>query len=585
MGRTIRWRLTIPYALLVIAAMLGLSLYLVSALRTSYLDRLKSNLAGEARVIAEAARPLIVSPPDRTALEALAHRYADLLRRRVTLIATDGTVLGESETDPALMENHLGRPEVQAALKGQEFGDLRLSATLHEKMMYLAVPIQSNGRILGVARVAVSVASIEAEIARFRQTIYLAALVTIALAILTTTLLTGYALRPLGELTRAAQRMASGDLQPTLLPTSRDEIGQLNLAFNQMADHLREKIDALRSEQDKLSAVLARMTDGVIIVDAQGEVELINPAAARLFRVNQASAIGKTLIEVVRQHQLAELWQRCVQTGEQQSTTLELSSERLFLQGIATSLKQSLPGSILLLVQDLTRLRRLETVRQDFISNVSHELRTPLASLKALTETLQEGALEDPPAARRFLTRMDTEVDTLTQMVRELLELSRIESGRVPLKLESVSVQDLLNPAVERMRLQAERAGLRLSLECPADLPAVQADSERIGQVLVNLLHNAVKFTPPGGEIHVVASAEPGRVVIQVRDSGVGIAEKDLARIFERFYKADRARSGGGTGLGLSIARHLVEAHGGKIWAESTPGSGSIFSFDLPVAA
>jgi two-component system phosphate regulon sensor histidine kinase PhoR len=226
----------------------------------------------------------------------------------------------------------------------------------------------------------------------------------------------------------------------------------------------------------------------------------------------------------------------------------------------------------------------LETVRRDFVSNVSHELRTPLAALKALAETLEQGAIDDPPAAQRFLQRMDHEIDTLIQLVQELLELARIESGRVPVAKEAITPLDLTHEAVERMRLQAERAGLALSLELPEGLPAVLADRGRMEQVLVNLLHNAIKFTHPGGTIRVSAKQQGDWVIFAIHDSGIGIQPDDLARIFERFYKADPARSGGGTGLGLSIARHLVEAHNGRIWAESQPGMGSTFFFTLPVA-
>ena len=226
-------------------------------------------------------------------------------------------------------------------------------------------------------------------------------------------------------------------------------------------------------------------------------------------------------------------------------------------------------------------IRRLESVRRDFVSNVSHELRTPLASLKALTETLQEGALEDPPAARRFLLRMDDEIDNLTQLVHELLELSRIESGKVPLEQRATRPDELLGLVAERMQIQAARVGLALRVECPADLPLVSADMTRMEQVLVNLVHNAIKFTPKG-EIFLSAYRENRSVVFFVRDTGVGISSEDLPRIFERFFKADRSRSGGGTGLGLSIARHVVEAHGGRMWVDSQPGQGSVFSFCLP---
>jgi two-component system phosphate regulon sensor histidine kinase PhoR len=242
------------------------------------------------------------------------------------------------------------------------------------------------------------------------------------------------------------------------------------------------------------------------------------------------------------------------------------------------------PGGVLIVMQDLTQLRKLEKVRSDFVSNVSHELRTPLASIKALTETLQEGALEDPPAARRFLGRMEIEIDNLTQMVQELLELSKIESGRVPLRRQFISSSEIIDKVVERMQVQAERSGLSLTADYPVDLPQVFADPERIGQVFVNLIHNAIKFTRPGGKIFVHAYSDRGRVVFKVQDDGIGIEPDALQRIFERFYKIDRARSSGGTGLGLSISKHLIESHGGRIWVESEIGKGSAFFFTLPLA-
>jgi len=222
-------------------------------------------------------------------------------------------------------------------------------------------------------------------------------------------------------------------------------------------------------------------------------------------------------------------------------------------------------------------------VRRDFISNLSHELRTPLASLKALAETLQDGALDDPPAARRFIDQIQIEVDALTQMVTELLELSKIESGRLSLDLAPAAACDLLDSASRRMQLQAERAGLNLRVECVDDLPKVKIDSQRLEQVLVNLIHNAVKFTRSGGEVVLFAEAGIGEVRFAVRDSGIGIPADDVTRIFERFYRVDKSRTGSGTGLGLSIAKHIVEAHNGKIWAESVEGRGSTFYFSIPV--
>jgi two-component system phosphate regulon sensor histidine kinase PhoR len=390
--------------------------------------------------------------------------------------------------------------------------------------------------------------------------------------------------RPLLELTETANNMTEGDTTaPPFATPSYDEVTQLSHAFHTLVTQLRTQIQALETEQGKLAAVLEQMTDGVIIVDEQGLVEMINPAAARLFETDGDEALAHSLAEIVRQHQLVELWQQCQETGDEQAIMMELLHQHRFIQSIVISMGEALPDKYLLLFQDLTRMRRLETARRDFVTNISHELRTPLASIKALTETLHGGALDDPPAAERFLDRMITEVDALTQIVSELLELTRIESGQAPLKIKSTKPGKLVKKAVKRLGEQAERAGVQLETECPEDLPEIYADSSRLGQVLRNLLHNAIKFTPEGGQVILKARQDVDIVEFSVADNGIGIPADDLPRIFERFYKADHARSEDGTGLGLAIARHLVEAHGGRIWVESTEGRGSTFYFTVPI--
>lgn len=358
------------------------------------------------------------------------------------------------------------------------------------------------------------------------------------------------------------------------------ELGTLSSAITSMISTLNVELSRLDAERARLDTVLEQITDGVLIADENGIIQLANPAAGRLFQTS--NPVGRSIAEVVRHHQFAEAWRRCQQTRQLQSEAVEVPTRHQYLQlVIIPDLHSS--GS-LLLAQDLTRIRRLETVRRDFISNLSHELRTPLASLKALTETLQDGALEDPPAARRFIDQIQTEVEALSQMVTELLELSRIESGRFTLDLKPVPPHELLDSARRRMSLQAERAGLYLREECEDDLPKVQIDLQRLEQVLVNLIHNAVKFTRPGGEILLKAEAKSGEVRFSVRDTGTGIPSDELPRIFERFYRVDKSRTGSGTGLGLSIAKHIIEAHKGRIWAESIEGQGSTFYFTIPVA-
>ena len=384
------------------------------------------------------------------------------------------------------------------------------------------------------------------------------------------------------RLTRYARALRSAS--PLAPPLAERELEELSMVVRTALGNFDRQLATLNQDHDRLAAVLDQMTDGVLIADAAGIVQFANPAARRLF--NSADAAGHTVTEVVRYHQLVEAWQRSRQTNQLQSESLEVPARRQFLQLIVLPDKHA-SGS-LLFVQDLTRVRRLETVRRDFISNISHELRTPLASLKALTETLQAGALSDEEAGPWFLERISIEVDALSQMAQELLDLSRIESGQVKLDLADLQPILLLQSAAERMRMQAERAELDLRVDCRDGLSAVRGDQTRLEQVLVNLIHNAVKFSRHHGS--VVLSAEEahdavgeGMVQFAIQDTGVGIPADEVGRIFERFYRVDKARKGSGTGLGLSIARHIVEAHGGNIWVESTEGQGSTFFFTIPV--
>lgn len=368
-------------------------------------------------------------------------------------------------------------------------------------------------------------------------------------------------------------------LRTTDATTEIRELEAISSAITSMITNANQKLADTESERARLATVLEQMTDGVLIADSHGIVQFANPAAGRLFQTSDPT--NRSIAEVVRHHQLVEAWRRCQQTRQMQSESVELPTRHQYLQLVVIPDQHS-SGS-LLLAQDLTRIRRLETVRRDFVSNLSHELRTPLASLKALTETLQDGALEDPPAARRFIDQIQIEVDALTQMVTALLELSRIESGRLILDLKPIAPSDLLISASKRMAMQAERASLRLRVKYAQNLPPVNMDLQRLEQVLVNLIHNAVKFTRPGGEVVLFAEPDQGLVRFAVQDTGIGIPEEDISRIFERFYRVDKSRTGSGTGLGLSIAKHIVEAHGGKIWAESIERQGSTFYFTIPM--
>jgi two-component system phosphate regulon sensor histidine kinase PhoR len=378
--------------------------------------------------------------------------------------------------------------------------------------------------------------------------------------------------RKLHQLTRSIR-------DPKTAQPHANEIDGLVSVLESRRAEFSNELAALRTENERLATVLEQLTDGVLIADADGRVQFANPAAGRLFGTDHPTR--QSVAQVVRNHQLIEAWKRCQQTRLLQIESVEIPTRKQYLQLIV--IPDEHESGSLLLVQDLTQVRKLEAVRRDFISNVSHELRTPLASLKALTETLQSGALEDPEAGPRFLERIHTEVDALTQMTQELLDLSRIESGQVQLNFEAIVPRKLIHSAADRMKAQVERASLTLEVKCDDGLPSIHADKNRLEQVLVNLIHNAVKFTKPGGRITLGVEAVPGGVRCSVLYTVVGIPSESLTRIFERFYRVDSSRTGSGTGLGLSISRHIVEAHGGKIWAESDEGRGSVFYFEIPL--
>jgi two-component system phosphate regulon sensor histidine kinase PhoR len=584
MRNTLLYRIALPFLILILIIVSGLSYYYVSVIRNAYIDTFSKSLETDSLVVADQVSAYLSNSSDSTAIQRIVDHYAGLMGLRISIIDQNGKVVADTQSDPAEMGDHSGRKEVSASLNGGVGMDIRASETLGQNMLYIAVPIKSNESIIGVARSSISLSSMDAKILALQRAIVLTAIATAFLAITIAFFLTRRTLRPLEQLTHIVSQLEHGNFNGKMLTERNDEIGKISHAFIQLVNRLKNEIEGFKLERSTLNAVLTHMTDAVIIVDGNGVVQLCNPSAERIFDIKKNMAVGKSLVEVARNHQLVELWKECLDSRKQKSTTLEISPNKLFVQGITTPMEDVFPGGVLIVMQDLTQLRKLEKVRSDFVSNVSHELRTPLASIKALTETLQEGALEDPPAARRFLGRMEIEIDNLTQMVQELLELSKIESGRVPLRRQFISSSEIIDKVVERMQVQAERSGLSLTADYPVDLPQVFADPERIGQVFVNLIHNAIKFTRPGGKIFVHAYSDRGRVVFKVQDDGIGIEPDALQRIFERFYKIDRARSSGGTGLGLSISKHLIESHGGRIWVESEIGKGSAFFFTLPLA-
>lgn len=392
--------------------------------------------------------------------------------------------------------------------------------------------------------------------------------------------------RALGRVTRSARRIAEGDLDHRVQVSSSSETSDLAFAVNRMATALRQIIRDHAAERDKVSAVLETMVDGVVVIAADGRIVLMNPAAIGLLGLREEDVGLREFGELLRDPDLRELFTTCQWSGLRQSAEVDLnqSGHLIPVNIIATPLPGNAPPDVLLTIHDLRMLRQIESTRREFVSNVSHELRSPLASIRLMTETLEDGAIAEEPIARDFLGRIRGEVDRMNALVEDLLELARVESGREPTLQAVMHVGPVVQEAVTRFRSPAAQKGVDLVVEVPDSLPAVRADERRIGQVITNLLDNALKWTAPGGSIRVWAAAKPGTVQVGVQDTGAGIAPDDLPHVFERFYKADRARRDGGSGLGLAIVKHIVQMYGGEVSVESRQEHGSAFAFTLPIS-
>jgi two-component system phosphate regulon sensor histidine kinase PhoR len=579
--RSFQWRIAIPFIILIVVSMGVLGIYLTNSVRNSQLNNLRFQLEQEAKITAEATLPSLLGQGDSP--DVLAKKLGREIDARITIIASDGTVLGDSDENLSTMENHATRPEVKDALSSGLGESTRYSTTLNEQMMYVAVPIASQGKVLGIARVALPLTDVENSVSHVTRIIILATVIITILAIFSAWLIARTTTRPIRQLTKASKKIAAGQFGQKITVQTKDEIGQLAQAFNEMSSNLKTMVDAISSEKTKLANILANMADGVIMTNVEGDIILANPAAGKLFGFKEADAVDKPIIEVVHDHEVDEILKLCLKTRKEQTTQFESSIARRFLRAIAVPLhNQDRSNRALLLLQDLTELRNLQTMRRDMVGNISHELRTPIASIKAMVETLQNAAIDDKEASRDFLSRIEGEADRLTQMVAELTQLSRTETGRAELRMESVNLNTLIDDVLVEISPLVEKQQIALLKELATDLPSVQADKDRIRQTIINLVHNAIKFNKPAGRVTVSTGYDSKSVTVNVADTGIGISKEDLPHVFERFYKADKARTGGGSGLGLAIAKHTIQAHGGDIHAQSEEGKGSTFTFSLP---
>jgi two-component system phosphate regulon sensor histidine kinase PhoR len=578
--RSLRWRIILSPLLVVLIGTLIFNAVFLQQIEQERLESAETLLLTETELLVELAR-IQWEEKTRDDWAAFADRWAQdlgadilIMDRRLRPIATSP---GAAELD---------NPQIrQEILLADQVGIAASLVTQTEDQVpriYAAGIVLKDGDPIGYIYVTKTLSDIASHFQYVRSITWITAAVIILLILIPLYLVTTNSGQRLSQIAKLADQIASGNREVQITTGIRDEIGDVASALNQLAIRINSQFNEIELEQAKINAVLDQMNEGVMILDQHGSITLANPAVIDLFNLQGQEVISQRLVRVIRNHQVVELWQEFALSGQEQAALIELAETNKLVQVSLTSLNESMSNYSLIVFQDLTQLRQLQTIRRDFISNISHELRTPLASLKALAETLQISALEDPKAARRFLARMDIEIEALAQMVGELLELTRIESGQVPLELKQIDANTVLEAAVERLLVQAERADISLKVR-PVDEPNyILADQPRLEQVLVNILHNAIKFTEKGGRIRCGIEAQPDTITFSIEDSGRGIPGEDLPRIFERFYKSRRPKQGSGTGLGLSIAKHLVEAHGGQIWAESQLGKGSTFFIRFP---
>ncbi len=591
--------------LLVSLALIAISFAAADAYVTRAFDaqltlQVRDDLFVRAALVAREAAASRHALDDVPGWEDLASRLGAVTRSRVTFIRKDGVVLGDSDVDlagvPAL-PNHGSRPEVLSAFASGRGSSDRTSATLQQRLMYVAVRFDANGPPAQepvVARVASRVESIQEMVRSLRRLIAIASLFAVGFAVLMSSFAASWISRVVRELTLATRRMAQGDLDARTHVRTSDDIGDLGAALDQLAVSVSMTLDKLRQERDLQGRILDGMQEGVLVLDKDGRVVMMNPALRQMLLLG-ADAKGKLLIEVVRHADLHELVKRARVGRTTAMGEIDLPGikpRRLLTHATALAGEA---GGLLAVCVDVTDLRRLESLRRDFVANVSHELRTPVTAVRSAAETLQVSALRDPdPAvATRFVEIIERNAERLQSLIEDLLELSRLESKEFKLKKERIELATVFTIVLGLFRERAEKKGIKLKTELPPDLPPIRTDQRALEQVLSNLVENAVKYCPPGSTVTISAGIQAaakagGRIVrVSVTDNGPGVDPQHVPRLFERFYRVDagRSRDVGGTGLGLSIVKHLVEAMGGNVTVDSKVGRGSTFAVTLPSVA
>jgi len=587
--RKLFWKLALTVLALLVCVLLAVDFLAERALRSNYENDSYRELQALARLVRARSFPLTAVPPKTPEEAATLDKWvADAANSgaRVTIIAADGTVLADSESQVETMENHANRQEVQEALQKGEGRFIRQSVSVKRGLIYYAFREYLPGDVPVVIRLALPLEGIDQPRGQFRTELIVGSLLIFLIAGAAGLLMSRSYSDRVERLREFSRRVAEGDFRPLPSDGTGDTLEALGTSMNQTASRLDRTIRTLTEERNLSSAILGSMVEGVAVVNAAERLVFTNPGFASILGLDVPPVAGSSLLEVVRQTELIGAVRR-VLAGEPRVES-EIATGTLrqhFFAATVASVRAGETSGAVIVLHDITELRKLERVRRDFVANVSHEFRTPLTAIQGFSETLLAGAMDDPQNRERFLNIILEHARRLARLTEDLLKLSQMDADRLELEIRPVKVALLIESCYETARHRAAERELNLTLDASEDLPDVAGDARRLQEILQNLLDNAIQYTLPGGKIHLTAELKNDEVVFTVSDTGIGIPTADQPRIFERFYRVDAARSreAGGTGLGLAIAKHLVEVQGGRLWVKSEVGVGSKFHFSVPL--